>query len=207
MEWKHKFIPSAFDRLEDRVVLSNYRGSSVVVSGLHPRQNLLNRHQMTVVAEVNQAFSSFQNDYDQARATYFASIANPSATSAATADAYNAFTLYTTQRVNLLAQQLISSFLQYKPSTARQHGQTSTLEVLINHRIIGINGGATAGSLENSLISTIPKADTSAPTVTLYSLSQDNAIAAAQVAVLNGAGILRNGDFGNTSATYQTQSN
>jgi hypothetical protein len=36
----------------------------VVVSGLHPRQNLLNRHQTAVAAEVNQAFTSFQNDYD-----------------------------------------------------------------------------------------------------------------------------------------------
>src|SRR5271157_6057216 len=118
MERKHRFIPSAFDRLEDRVVLSNYRGSSVVVSGLHPRQNVLNRHQMAVAAEVNQAFSSFQNDYDQARATYFASIANQSSLSTATTQA---FTLYTQQRVSLLAQQLISSFLQYKPGTARQH--------------------------------------------------------------------------------------
>ena len=88
-----------------------------------------------------------------------------------------------------------------------RHGQPSTLQVLINHRIIGINGEATAGSLENSLLTTIPPAGTSAPTATLYSLSQDNAIAAAQVAVLNGAGILRNGDFGNTPGTYQTQSN
>ncbi len=202
MKRNQKFIPSAFDHLEDRVVLSSYRGYSVVVSGLHPRQNVLNRRQTTVVAEVNQAFSSFQNDYDQARATYFASIVNESTASTATA---NAFKFYTTQRVSLLAQQLISSFLQYKPSTARQHGQPSTLQVLINHRIIGINGEPTAGSLENSLLTTIPPAGTSAPTATLYSLSQDNAIEAAQVAILNGAGILRNGDFGNTSSTYQTQ--
>ena len=47
------------------MVLSTYRGSSVVVSGLHPRQNVLNRHQTAVAAEVNQAFASFQNDYDQ----------------------------------------------------------------------------------------------------------------------------------------------
>ena len=207
MERKRRFVPSSVDRLEDRLVLSSYRGYSVVVSGLHPRQNVLNRHQQTIVAEVNQAFTSFQSDYDQARATYFASIANPSSVSAATTDAYTAFTLYTTQRVNLLAQQLISSFLQYKPSTARQHGQPSTLQVLITHRIIGINGQATAGSLENSLMSTIPQTVTSAPTATLYSLSQDNAIEAAQVAILNGAGILRNGDFGNTSSTYQTQQN
>ena len=202
MERKHKFIPSAFDHLEDRVVLSTYRGSSVVVSGLHPRQNVLNRHQTAVAAEVNQAFTSFQNDYDQARATYFASIVNQSTASMTT---MNAFKFYTTQRVSLLAQQLISSFLQYKPGTARQHGQPSTLQALINHRIIGINGELTAGSLESSLQTTIPPVGTSAPTATLYSLSQDNAIAAAEVAILNGTGILRNGDFGNTSATYQTQ--
>ncbi len=204
MKRNHKFLPSAFDHLENRVVLSSYRGSSVVVSGLHPHQNVLNRQQTTVVAEVNQAFSSFQNDYDQARATYFASIANQSSVSTATTQA---FTLYTQQRVNLLAQQLISSFLQYKSATAKPHGQASSLQVLINHRIIGINGQATAGSLAQSLLATIPPPGTSAPTATLYSLSQDNAIAAAQVAVLNGAGILRNGDFGNTSATYQTQTN
>ena len=204
MERKRRFVPSSVDRLEDRVVLSSYRGSSVVVSGLHPRQNVLNRHQMTVVAEINQAFSSFQNDYEQARATYFASIANQSSVSTATTQA---FTLYTQQRVSLLAEQLISSFLQYKPATARQHGQPSTLQVLMTHRIIGINGQAAPGSLAYSLLTTIPPAGTSAPTATLYSLSQDNAIAAAQVSVLNGAGILRNGDFGNTSSTYQTQSN
>jgi len=202
MERKRRFVPSVVDRLEDRVVLSTYRGSSVVVSGLHPRQNVLNRHQTAVAAEVNQAFSSFQNDYDQARATYFASIVNQANPSTATTDA---FTLYTTQRVSLLAQQLISSFLQYKPGTAQQHGRPSTLQVLITHRIIGINGEATVGSLANSLLTTIPPAGTSAPTATLYSLSQDNAIAAAQVSILDGAGILRNGDFGNTSATYQTQ--
>jgi hypothetical protein len=202
MKRRKGFFPSAFDRLEDRVVLSHYRGSSVIVNGLHPKQNVLNRHQMTVLAEVNQAFASFQSDYGQARATYFASILNQPNPSQATTDA---FSLYTTQRINLLAQQLISSFLQYNSATARPHGQAPTLQVLINHRVIGINGEATPGSLASSLLSTIPRPGTSAPTASLYSLSQDNAIAAAQVAILNGAGILRNGDFGNTSSTYQTQ--
>jgi hypothetical protein len=81
---------------------------------------VLNRHQTTVLAEVNQAFSSFQNDYDQARATYFASILNQPNPSKATTDA---FSLYTTQRVSLLAQQLSSSFLQYKSATARPQRQ------------------------------------------------------------------------------------
>jgi hypothetical protein len=204
MKRRTGFIPSAVDHLEERVVLSHGRGYSVVVSGLVPHQNVLNRHQATVVAEVNQAFSSFQNDYDQARATYFASILNQPNPSQATTDA---FKLYTTQRVNLLAQQLISSFLQHNSATARTHGSQPSLQVLINHRIIGINGEATAGSLASALQATIPPPGTSAPTATLYSLSQDNAIAAAQTAILNGSGILRNGDFGNTSATYQTQKN
>jgi hypothetical protein len=202
MQRKHQFIPTALARLEDRLVMSHYRGYSVVVSGLHPNQNVLNRHQMTVVAEVNQAFASFQADYDQARATYFASITNQSNPSQAT---MQAFVLYTQQRVSLLAQQLISSFLQYQSGTARQHGNRPTLQVLINHRIIGMNGEATPGSLALSLKNTIPQPGTSAPTEALYSLSQDEAIAATQVAVLNGAGILRNGDFGNTPGTYQTQ--
>jgi hypothetical protein len=119
MKRRKGFIPSGFDHLEHRVVLSHYRGSSVVVSGLHPRQNVLNRHHMTVVAEVNQAFSTFQTDYDQARATYFASILNQPSTSTAATQAFTAFKLYTQQRVSLLAQQLVSSFLQYEPATAR----------------------------------------------------------------------------------------
>jgi hypothetical protein len=205
MQRKHRFVPSLADHLEDRVVLSQFRGFSVVVSGLHPKQNVLNRHQQAVVAEVNQAFISFQNDYNQAQATYFALLSNTSTSASAASDANSAIKLYTTQRVNLLAQQLISSFLQYKPGTAQQHGHPSTLATLINHRIVGINGQAGAGSLESYLLSTIPKSATSAQALTLYTLSQDNAIAAAQVSILNGAGILRNGDFGNTSATYQTQ--
>ncbi len=202
MRKRNEFRPVAGDYLEDRVVPSQFRGFSVVVSGLHPKQNVLNRHQMAVAAEINQAFASFQNDYDQARATYFASIANQSSPGPFATDA---FKLYTTQRVSLLAQQLTSSFLQYKSGTARPQGHPPTLAVLINHRIIGVDGGPTPGSLENSLMLTIPPAGTSAPTSTLYSLSQDNAIATAQVSILNGAGILRNGDFGNTSNTYQTQ--
>jgi hypothetical protein len=79
--------------------------------------------------------------------------------------------------------------------------------VLISHRIIGINNEPTPGSLASSLMSTIPQPGTSAPTAELFSLGQDNAIAAAQVAILNGAGILRNSDFGNTSSTFQTQQN
>jgi hypothetical protein len=72
MKRRHQFIPSASDQLERRVVLSQTTlGLSTVVSGLSPHLRVLNRKQTALIAEVNQAFDSFQNDFDQARATYF----------------------------------------------------------------------------------------------------------------------------------------
>ena len=96
MKLKHVFVPSALDMLESRIVLSKTtQGLSVVVSGLSPHLRLLNREQQALSAEINQAFTSFQNDYDQARASYFASIANQTT---ATTDTTSAFTDYTEQR-------------------------------------------------------------------------------------------------------------
>jgi hypothetical protein len=121
MKRKNGFVPSALDQLEDRVVLSRTtEGLAVVVSGLSPRQRVLNRQQQAFTAEVNQAFQSFSNDYDQARATYFSSIAGQAAPSPATTQA---FSLYTTQRVSLLGQQLINIFIQSPRGTAKAPGQ------------------------------------------------------------------------------------
>ena len=95
MKRNQGFVPSVLDRLESRIVLSKTtQGLSVVVSGLSPHLKAINREQQAFSAEINQAFSSFQSDYDQARATYFASIQNQTSPTAATT---NAFTLYTTQ--------------------------------------------------------------------------------------------------------------
>jgi len=93
---KHGFVPSALHSLEPRVVLSKTtQGLAVVVSGLSPHLKVLNRQQQAMSAEILQAFATFQSDYDQARATYFASIQSQTTVSAATS---NAFTLYTSQR-------------------------------------------------------------------------------------------------------------
>ena len=68
MKRKHGYIPSALDQLESRVVLSQTtQALSVVVSGLSPHLRVLNRKQQAFSAEISQAFSSFQADYDQAR--------------------------------------------------------------------------------------------------------------------------------------------
>ncbi len=42
------------------------------------------------------------------------------------------------------------------------------------------------GSLVRSLLNTIPQPGTTAPTVSLYSLGQDNSIEAAQIAIFHG---------------------
>jgi hypothetical protein len=186
---KHAYIPSAIDQLENRVVLSQTtQGLAVVVSGLSPHQRALNRKQQAFGAEIQQAFTSFQSDYDQARATYFASIANQTNPSTATT---NAFSLYTTERVSLLAQQLINIFIQSPEGTAKGQGPYA-LKQLISNKILG----PSKGTLNKSLLATIPQPGTSAPTASLYTLSQDNAIQSAQVAVLNGLSIVKNGAFG-----------
>ena len=194
MKRKHGFVPSAFDRLESRVVLSRTtQGLSVVVSGLSPRLKAITREQQAFSAEINQAFSSFQSDYDQARATYFASIQNQASPSTATT---NAFTLYTTQRVSLLAEQLTNIFIQSPQGTAKAQGQPYALKQLVSTKIIGPQGQTPKGSLAKSLLQTIPQPGTSAPTSTLYTLSQDNAIQTAQDAILNGLSMLKIGAFG-----------
>jgi hypothetical protein len=194
MRRKYRFTPWAFDHLENRVVLSRTTlGLSVVTSGLSPRLRVLNREQVALTALVQQAFASFQSDYDQARATYFASIqTDPTAASSA----MTAFSDYTQQRTSLLAQQLVSSFIQTPQGTAKAAGEPPALKPLIKSNIIGPHDGGAAGSLYRSLIDNIPQPGADAPTESLYSLSQDNAIQTAETAILNGVSIIKNGAFG-----------
>lgn len=201
MYQRHRFVPSAIG-LEDRLVLSHYggRGLSVVVSGLTPRHQVLNGRQQPVIAEVNQAFDSFTSDYGNARATYFASILNVANPSTATT---KAFSLYTQQRVSLLANEIISSFLQSSQGGGRAKGQQSSLPQLVTRKLINPQGTGGPGSLVTSLVTTIPPAGTSSATASLYSLTQDNAIESARVAVINGVNVLKNGDFGNKTGHHR----
>lgn len=201
---RRAFIPSRLAGLEDRLVLSHFhpRGLSVVASGLYPRLQVINHRQQPIIAEINQSFDTFKGDFDQARATYFASVLNQDPMSPATSDATKAFRLYTTQRVSLLAQDLTSSFLQSYRGTARAPGQQNTVALVISSKIINprVNDpttGAPAGMLNSALLTSIPSAGASAPTATLYTMSQDNAIEAARVAVINAVNIIKNNDFGN----------
>ncbi len=201
MRSRHGYVPSLAEGLERRVVLSRTTlGLSTVVAGLSPRSRVLDRHQTALVAEVNQAFDSFQNDYDQARATYFASLQASAGSAAAVESAMAAFTDYTVSRTELLAQQVVSSFVQTPRGTAKAPGHPYALKQLVEAKIIGPKGRGPAGSLIDSLNGTIPQIDasvlTSQPTTTLYTLSQDNAIQATRTAVLNGVSIMKSGAFG-----------
>jgi hypothetical protein len=180
MRRKHAFLPSASDLLERRVVLSRTaQGTPVIVGGLYPQQRVLNRHQQSVAAQINQAFDSFENTYDQARATYFTSIQNQANPSPATT---NAFVVDTTQQVSLIGQQVLNIFVQ----TKRTPRQSNSLKRLVAAKIVGAQAQINPGSLAQALLQSIPQPGTTAPTSSLYSLGQDAAIESARVAILNG---------------------
>ena len=92
------------------MVLSGFRGHSVLVSGLMPRNaGLSRRNASSVIALTNQAIDSFQNDYTQARAAYFSTLQTPKSSEGT--NAQEAFQLYTKSRVYLLGQQITSNLL------------------------------------------------------------------------------------------------
>jgi hypothetical protein len=174
---RHQFIPASIDVLESRLALSHVAPGGG--AGLDARSIVSVRQSSMITAEINQDFNLFENDYDQARSTYFTSIQNQTNPTEATT---YAFVAYTTQRVSLLAQQLLSISSQFKLGPARTRG----LKQVVATKIIGPRAQMLPGSLGQSLLATIPQPGTSAPTASLYTLSQNNAIAAAQVAILNG---------------------
>jgi hypothetical protein len=137
---------------------------------------VLNRRDPSLADEINQEFDSFRNDYDQARATYFTSIQNQSAPSPSTT---YAFVVYTTQRVSLLAQQVLGDLTPAHVQNAKR---------LVATAIMGPHGQIRPGSLASSLLQSIPQPGTTAPTSSLYSSAQDYAIEAARAAILNGVG-------------------
>jgi hypothetical protein len=166
-----------------------------VTSTLHPSQYALSPAQQTIVAQVNQAFDAFQADYGQARATYYASIQNQPAPGTAMMTAFN---YYTTQRVQLLSQQVLSVFLQGPEQVVRPRGAADPVSKMISTKLVGPQGQTPAGSLANSLDANISPAGSSAPTESLNSLSQDIAVATARATVLNEISILKIGAYGNS---------
>lgn len=193
-----EFRPAVSDELETRVVLNGggFRNPSVVVAGLHPRSQALTKHApQPIVTLVNKAFDSFVQDFSDARGTYLSSLSKGSKDTTSN----TAFVNYTSNRVELLAQQVTSSALQSSLSSSRQRGQGPTLPLLVAKYISGKDrtGTYNVGTLEKALATATPGNDSSAAATALSSLAQDQAIEAARVGVINGLNIIKNGDYGN----------
>lgn len=210
MGTQRKFRPSCLMNvvLEERMVLngsSTQLATSVLLQGLNGPARAFRPHtHASVSALVDLAYQSFQHDYQSVRATYLASVQNRTAGAADTM----AFGTYTTQRVNLLAQQVTNSLLLYSQSTTRGHRQDNPVPLIIAR----INGASTADSkatprqlsnLKMNLMSSIPDPTASPTTIAIDTIAQDNAIEASHVATLNGVTIVRNGNFGNGSSNHK----
>jgi hypothetical protein len=203
MKERTRFRPAVVE-LEARLALSHGPANYSVLTGNDQgKPFVLRRDKPTpIVTLVNTAFNQFGQQYGEARGVYYGAVSDQSATSAD----QMAFRQYTIQQVRLLAQQLANSFLQTPESTVRGHHLPPPLDVL-GKRIDGTATSATAngnpfqtGTLGNALINAIPPASSSTTTIALDTGAQENAIAAAQVAMINSVNILKNGEFGyNTS--------
>jgi hypothetical protein len=207
MRARRRFQPSrlADVALEERMVLSGggAQGASDLLRGLHAPARVFTPHKpVSVSSLVDLAFQSFQQDYTAGRATYLAAVQDRTATSADTL----AFQKFTTQRVNLLAQQVVNSLLIYGNTTSRGHRSPDAIPV-VQQKLIATGDTKAVpratGTLAGSLIASIPAADASTTTVALSTFTQDNAIAASRVAVQNSVTILRNGNFGSTNTNHK----
>jgi hypothetical protein len=192
MRTRRRFRPTGPDELEGRVVLSPV--------GLRPRTALVGRltdrlqaspraRRLTISARVEQAFASFAEEYGRARETYF--------DLSATGDARESLRIFTIQRVNVLAQQVINALIRSPRSTMRESGSPDPLPQFINRRIS--DQGADSNSLARGLLSSLPPADSTRTTAALFVQAQDSAIQAARTAVLNGITLLRNRNDGKGS--------
>ncbi len=213
MRTRRKFTPSLqSSELEKRIVLSGYHGpnrmgAAVLLQRLHGPARPFRPHapvptpgQASVASLVDLSYQSFQQDYGAVRATYLSAVANGTAID----KDKEAFDTYTTQRVGLLAQEVTNSFLLYAASATRGKRSDSALPLVIR----SISGGAADGrmnsprrseSLVSNLTKSTPAPDSSATTVALSTIAQDNAIEASRVSTLNGVTIIRNGAFGSRS--------
>jgi hypothetical protein len=147
-----------------------------------------------VTAQANQAFNSFLQDYSQAESAYLG------AGSGASIDSFKAFT---TQRVNLLAQQLTRIFARLPGSFARiqdphERSLSGNSDVVFQAFLYKqINGNAST-SLVQELNSknVVPPPGTTGPQATLYTLTATNAIQSARTATTNAAKYIAIGTFG-----------
>lgn len=190
MKRRHQFKPEVSAELERRIALSTVAPAAPsLVRGFFPGVSVRAERPAPVTTLVERAFASFTEDYAQARGIYYASLADPAAGEANR----SAFVNYTQQRVNVLAQELASSMIAGVSGRSKGQGPLGAIPQAIGRQINARmpNGVYQTGTLARALIESIPASNVTPATATLFAMSQDNAIEAARVGVLNGVGAFR----------------
>ena len=196
MRERHRYRPVGWDGLEARVALTH--GGPIapgLIGTLSPNPAAAGSAARSI-ALVNASFNQFTADYLQAQGAYLSS---------GTAADSTAFKAFTTQEVQLLAQQLtrtlsrVPGSLVYIKDTHQRSldGNSSVVlqAILYKH----INGGTGSGSLLETLTSSsvLPSSPPTGASATLYTLTATNAIQASQVGMINAVKLLVSHRFNN----------
>ena len=196
MRNRHRYRPVGWDCLEARVALTH--GGPIapgLIGTLSPNPAAAGKAGRAV-AQVNAAFNQFSADYLQAQGAYLSS--------GTTADS-TAFKAFTTQEVQLLAQELTrtlsrlpGSLVYIKDTHQRSLDGNSSivLQAILYKRI---NGGSGSGSLLETLNSSdvVPAAPPTGASATLYTLTATNAIQTARIGMINAVKLLVLNTFNN----------
>jgi hypothetical protein len=196
MKDRRRFRPVMGDRLERRLALRHGGPITPALIGTLSPTPRASGPAGRVAAQANQAFDSFTQDYSQAQGAYLSS-----------GTASGAFEAFTTQRVNLLAQQLTrifarlpGSFAQIKNTHQRSVSGNSTVvfQAFLFKKING-NGGGNDSLLQTlNSPSVVPPAGTKGAAATLYTLTATNAIQSARIATINAVKYIANDTFKNS---------
>jgi hypothetical protein len=196
MRRRHRYRIGGWDRLEARRALTHGGPITPALFGTLSPTPQASGPAGRVVAQSNAAFDSFAQDYAQAQGAYL---------SAGSSGSSAAFKAFTTQRVNLLAQELTRIFYRLPGSFARiqdthQRSQSGNSAVVFQAFLYNrINGGANTSLL--SILtsdSVLPPAGTNGSSATLFTLTANNAIQSARIATINGAKYIANNTFKNS---------
>ncbi len=146
-----------------------------------------------LIDQVNNSFTSFQNDYLPVFSIYL--------TNSVDANSTSAMKSYLSQRTKLLSQELTRTLVLVPGFASKQINGGVPLMTFLDRKILGsINSSTPSGdqqlSLYNSLATLIPDAKPQSGTEPIYTSGAINAIQAANAATINAMGYAAFNTFG-----------
>ena len=198
MRQRRQFRPTELDRLESRVVLSQFSAigpAAVAPLNVSGRVRSLN---VAVVDQINQAYDRFTQDFLQAQGAYFAADRTGGTSDPQTAQRY--FQSFIVQRIELLSQELTNVFVQLPGGVNRGGPNGSTIvQSYLRRRITGPARTTLvmqlAGRGPRDAANLIPAPTTMGSPATLYTSSVLATIDASRAATLNASGYLLKSTF------------